>query len=94
MIIIYFQSFRLEKLAEAGKNRLNLEAEAEAEAIKVKGEAEAYAVTKKAEAEAIAMQQKAEAYKEYKDAAMMETYLSVMPKVCYVRMILVLPAEL
>ena len=74
----------MEKLAEAGKNRLNLEAEAEAEAIKVKGEAEAFAISKKAEAEAISMQQKAEAYKEYKEAAMMEIYLQTMPKVKWI----------
>lgn len=72
---------RLEKLAEAARNRTMLEAEAEAEAIRVKGEAEAYAVEAKAKAEAIIMIQKAEAQKEYKDAAMLEMFLDTLPKV-------------
>lgn len=74
---------RLEKLAEAARNRTMLEAEAEAEAIRVKGEAEAYAVEAKAKAEAIIMIQKAEAQKEYKDAAMLEMFLDTLPKVYY-----------
>lgn len=75
------EKFKLEKLAEAARNKTMLEAEAEAEAIRVKGEAEAFSVEAKAKAEALIMQQKAEAMKEYKEAAMLEMYLATMPKV-------------
>lgn len=75
------EKFKLEKLAEAGRNKTMLEAEAEAEAIRVKGEAEAFAVEAKARAEAATMQAKAEAQKEYKEAAMLDMYLDTMPKV-------------
>ncbi|XP_076056576.1 flotillin-1 isoform X3 [Oratosquilla oratoria] len=75
------EKFKLEKLAEAGRNRTMLEAEAEAEALRVKGEAEAYAVLEKAKAEAQTMTAKAEAFKEYKDAAVMEMFLENLPKV-------------
>lgn len=72
---------RLEKLAEANRNRVILEAEAEAEAIRVRGEAEAFAIEAKAKAEAEQMAKKAEAWKEYSDAAMIEMLLEVLPKV-------------
>lgn len=72
---------RLEKLAEAGRNKTMLEAEAEAEAVRVKGEAEAFAVEAKARAEAATMHAKAEAQKEYKEAAMLDMFLDTMPKV-------------
>ncbi|XP_071519692.1 flotillin-1 isoform X3 [Panulirus ornatus] len=75
------EKFKLEKLAEAARNKTMLEAEAEAEALRVKGEAEAYAVEAKAKAEALIMQQKADAQKEYKEAAMLEMYLDTLPKV-------------
>jgi flotillin len=71
----------LEKIAEATRIRLVLEAEAEAEAIRVKGEAEAAAIEAKAKAEASIMAQKAEAWKEFKEAAMMDLYLQTLPKV-------------
>lgn len=74
---------RCEKIAEATRNKLTLEAEAEAEAIRVKGEAEAFALQQKAKAEASTMAMKAEAWKEYKDAALMEMYLEVLPKVIF-----------
>ena len=65
--------------------RLTLEAEAEAEAIRVKGEAEAASIQAKAMAEANIMAQKAEAWKEFREAAMMDLYLQTLPKVgtCY-----------
>ncbi|KAK7065194.1 Flotillin-like protein 1, partial [Halocaridina rubra] len=75
------EKFKLEKLAEATRNKTMLEAEAEAEAVRVKGEAEAFSIEAKAKAEALIMQQKAEAMKEYKDAAMLEMYLATLPKV-------------
>merc|ERR1712106_820044 len=75
------EKFKLEKLAEADKNRCVLEAEAEAEACRMKGEAEAFAIEAKAKAEAQTMEMKANAYKEYKEAAMIEMFLGALPKV-------------
>lgn len=46
------------------------------------GEAEAYAIEAKAKAEAEQMAKKAEAWKEYKEAAMIDMFLDVLPKVC------------
>ena len=75
------EKFRLEKIAEADRVQRVLKAEAEAEAIAVKGEAEAYAVEAKARAEAEQMAKKADAYKEYKEAALLEMMMRVMPQV-------------
>jgi len=75
------EKFRLEKIAEATRVRLTLEAEAEAEAIRVKGEAEAASIQAKAMAEANIMAQKAEAWKEFREAAMMDLYLQTLPKI-------------
>lgn len=58
-----------------------LEAEAEAESVRLRGEAEAYAIEAKAKAEAEQMAKKAEAWKEYKNAAMIDMLLDVIPKV-------------
>ncbi|XP_067130033.1 flotillin-1-like isoform X1 [Centruroides vittatus] len=74
------EKYRLEKLAEANRNRVIMEAEAEAEAIRLKGEAEAYAVEAKAKAEAEQMAKKADAFREYKDAAMIDMMLETLPK--------------
>ena len=74
-------SDRLEKLAEANRNRIILEAEAEAEAIRIKGEAEAFALEAKGKAEAEQLARKAEAYKLYKEAAVAEILLDALPKV-------------
>ena len=81
IFLISYLFERLEKIAEATRNRLVLEAEAEAEATRVKGEAEAAAIEAKAKAEATIMAQKAEAWKEFKEAAMMDLYLQTLPKV-------------
>jgi uncharacterized membrane protein YqiK len=74
---------RLEKIAEANRNRVILEAEAEAEAIKIKGDAEAFSMAAKGKAEAEQLTMKAEAYRFYKDAAMVEMLLDVLPKVMF-----------
>merc|ERR1712025_1558409 len=58
-----------------------MEAEAEAEATAVRGEAEAYAIEVKAKAEAEQMARKADAWKEYKEAAMVDMMMQIMPKV-------------
>lgn len=58
-----------------------LEAEAEAEALRVRGEAEAFAVEAKARAEAEQMAKKADAWKDYKEAAMVDMLLETLPKV-------------
>ncbi|KAH8407637.1 hypothetical protein KR222_008918 [Zaprionus bogoriensis] len=75
------EKFRLEKLAEANKQRVVMEAEAEAESIKIRGEAEAFAIAAKAKAEAEQMAQKADAWREYREAAMVEMLLDTLPKV-------------
>jgi len=75
------EKFKLEKMAEAHKNRIVIEAEAEAEALALKGEAEAYAIECKAKAEAEQMAKKADAWKEYKEAAMIDMMLQTLPKV-------------
>ena len=68
-------------LAEADRQQAILEAEAEAEAIALKGEAEAYAVEIKAKAEAEQMAKKADAWAEYKEAALVDMMLKVLPEV-------------
>ena len=75
------EKYRLEKLAEANRNRVILEAEAEAERIRLKGEAEAFAIEAKAKAEAEQMAKKADAWREYKDAAIVDMMLDTLPKV-------------
>lgn len=75
------EKFKLEKLAEANRNKLIMEAEAEAEAIALKGDAEAYAIEMKAKAESEQMAKKADAWKEYKEAAMVDMMLATLPKI-------------
>jgi len=75
------EKYRLEKIAEAEKQKIVLEAEAEAEAKALKGEAEAYAIEVVAKAEAEQMAKKADAWKEYKEAALVDMMLKVLPKV-------------
>lgn len=74
------EKYRLEKIAAASRKKVLLEAEAEAEAVRLKGEAEAFAIEAKAKAEAEQMAKKAEAWKEYKDAAMIDMFLDVLPR--------------
>eukprot|EP00092_Neocalanus_flemingeri_P054462 GFUD01064136.1.p1 GENE.GFUD01064136.1~~GFUD01064136.1.p1 ORF type:complete len:430 (+),score=172.63 GFUD01064136.1:564-1853(+) len=75
------EKYRLEKIAEAERQKVVLEAEAEAEAVALRGEAEAYAIEVKAKAEAEQMAKKADAWKEYKEAALVDMMLKVLPKV-------------
>ncbi|GAB6021942.1 flocculin flo1 [Chamberlinius hualienensis] len=75
------ERYRLEKLAEANRNRLILEAQADAEALRVKGEAMAFAVEEKAKAEAEQMTKKAEAWREFKEAALIDMVLETTPKI-------------
>jgi len=75
------EKYRLEKIADAEKQKVVLEAEAEAEAVALRGEAEAYAIEVKAKAEAEQMAKKADAWKEYKEAALVDMMLKVLPKV-------------
>lgn len=74
------EKYRLEKLAEANKNRVILEGEAEAETIRLRGEAEAFAIEAKAKAEAEQMAKKAAAFKEYDEAAKVAMILDMLPK--------------
>jgi flotillin len=71
------EKYRLEKIAEAERQKVVLEAEAEAEATALRGEAEAYAIEVKAKAEAEQMAKKADAWKEYKEAALVDMMLKV-----------------
>jgi len=73
--------YKMEKLAEAERNKVVLEAEAQAEALAVKGEAEAFAIEAKAKAVAEQMARKADAWKEYKEAALVDMMMQVLPKV-------------
>ncbi|XP_037906460.1 flotillin-1 isoform X3 [Hermetia illucens] len=75
------EKYRLEKIAEANRNRVILEAQAEAESIKIRGEAEAFAISAKAKAEAEQMAEKAEAWREYREAAMVDMILDTLPKI-------------
>lgn len=68
-------------MAQANRNRIVLEAEAESEAVRVRGEAEAFAIHAKAKAEVEQMAKKAEAWGDYREAAMIEMLLDVLPKV-------------
>lgn len=49
----------------------------------LRGEAEAFAIEAKAKAEAEQMAKKADAFKEYRDAAMVDMVLDTLPKVIY-----------
>merc|ERR1711936_1103162 len=75
------EKYRLEKIAEAQAKKKILEAEAEAEVQALKGEAEAFAIEVKAKAEAEQMAKKADAWKEYKEAALVDMMMKVLPKV-------------
>ena len=80
--LCFFLLFRLEKLAEANRIRLIMEAEAESESIRLRGDAEAAAVQAKAKAEAEQMSKKADAFREYRQAAIVDMLLDTLPKVC------------
>lgn len=75
------EKYRLEKIASANKSKVVLEAQAQSESIRMKGEAKAFAIQAKAKAEAEQMAKKAEAWKEYKDAALVDMMLDTLPKV-------------
>ncbi|EEB12504.1 Flotillin-1, putative [Pediculus humanus corporis] len=75
------EKYRLEKLAEANKKKVILEAQAEEEAIRLKAEAEAVAILAKGEADAKQMSKKAEAWSQYKDAAVLDMIIQVLPKI-------------
>lgn len=49
--------------------------------MQLRGEAESFAIEAKAKAEAEQMAKKADAFKEYKDAAMVDMFLETLPKV-------------
>ncbi|KRT84376.1 hypothetical protein AMK59_2992 [Oryctes borbonicus] len=75
------EKYKVERIAEANNKRVLLEAQADAEAIKLKGDAEAFAIAAKANAEAEQMAKKADAWREYREAAMIDMLLDVLPKV-------------
>ena len=67
--------------AEASAESLTLRGNGEADAIRARGEAEADAIRARGFAEAAAMQTKAEAWKQYGQAAMIDTLLESLPEV-------------
>ena len=67
--------------AEAEAESLTLNGTGEANAIRARGEAEADAIRARGLAEAEAMRVKAEAWKEYGQAAMIDTLLESLPEV-------------
>eukprot|EP00049_Salpingoeca_infusionum_P017703 m.354053 g.354053 ORF g.354053 m.354053 type:complete len:426 (-) comp16909_c0_seq1:2225-3502(-) len=75
------EKYKMETIAEADRQAAVYAAEAEAESIRLKGEAEAFAIQAKAEAEAEALQKKADAFAKYKDAAVLDMVLEMLPKV-------------
>lgn len=75
------KKYEIETGAEAGKNSVVLNAQAQSESRRATGEAQAFAIAAKAQAEAEAMQKKADAFKDYKDAAVIDMILQTMPKV-------------
>jgi len=75
------EKFKLEKLAEAERLKIVLEAEALAESLALKGEAEAFAIECRAKADSEQMSAKAAAFKEYREAAMVDMMLKVLPQV-------------
>lgn len=75
------EKFKLEKLAEANRQRAILEAEANAESVRLMGEAEAFAIQARAKAEAEKMAKKAAAFKEYSEAARVDMLMQSLPKV-------------
>src|SRR5690348_5261505 len=72
---------RIETLASAQKQKLELEAQGQAAAIRTQGEAEAEIIFKKGEAEAKAMNVKAEAYQEWNQAAVVDKLITGLPEV-------------
>lgn len=74
------EAYRIQKSAEAERLRIIKEAEGEAETIRLNGEARAYAIDAMAKAEAEQLEKKAEAWREYGNAAKLEMFLSVLPK--------------
>lgn len=78
------EKYKVERIAEANNKKVLLEAQADAEAIKLRGEAEAYAIAAKATAEAEQMAKKSDAWREYREAAMIDMLLDVLPKVSHI----------
>lgn len=74
-------SYKLLQQAEAAKNRIILEAQGEAQKIELRGNAQAEAIRAKAAAEAEKLKLKAEAFAQFKEAALVDVVLDVMPKV-------------
>ncbi|XP_037075342.1 flotillin-1-like [Pollicipes pollicipes] len=75
------EKYKMERLAEANRNRMVMEAQAKAEAITLKGQAEAFAIEARAKAEAEQMAKKADAWREYKEAAVVDMMLEALPKI-------------
>ena len=77
----------MEKIAEAERKEKVIAAEASAEAIRLKAEAEAEVTLALAKAEFEQMSDKANAWSDYGEAALLQDYLRVLPKVQQINII-------
>lgn len=75
--------YKMVTIAEGEKHKTILKAKAEAQAITAKGNAEAYAIAAKAQAEAAAMEKKADAFRDYKEAAIVDMILATLPDIAH-----------
>ncbi|MEM2989670.1 MAG: SPFH domain-containing protein [Halobacteria archaeon] len=71
---------RIETIALAEKFRVIAESDGESESIRSKGFAEADVIKQKGSSEAETMQKKAEAWSDYNEAAVIEMFVNVLPK--------------
>lgn len=75
------EKYAMETRAKAEKNKKLAEAEAEARAIELRAEADAAANYMQGKAEAEAMELKANSFKEYKEAALIQMVVDVLPQI-------------
>ncbi len=74
------RKYQIKSEAEAEEYRISAEAKGKAEALKLEGLAEADEIRAKGSAEAEAMTKKALAYEKYTQAAVLDTYIKVLPE--------------
>lgn len=74
------RKYQIKSEAEAEEFRIAAEAKGKAEALKLEGLAEADEIRAKGSAEAEAMMKKAQAWEKYTQAAVLDTYIKVLPE--------------
>jgi flotillin len=75
------RKYQIKSEAEAEEFRIQAEARGKAEAMKLEGQAEAQRIKEKGVAEAEAMLKKSQAWEKYNEAAVLESYMKVLPEV-------------